>query len=80
MHARARGIISRMTRIRGSVAAVDARGRTILIADAHGDNGKRFVVHADEKLSAFVELESAVRACGAIVLDGPVRFFQTRRR
>jgi hypothetical protein len=25
------------------------------------DNGKRFVVHADEKLTAFVELESAIR-------------------
>jgi hypothetical protein len=30
------------------------------IADAHRDDGKRFVVHADEKLTAFVELESAV--------------------
>jgi len=29
------------------------------IADAHRDDGKRFVVHADEKLTAFVELESA---------------------
>jgi hypothetical protein len=28
------------------------------IADEHGDNGKRFVVHADEKLTAFLELES----------------------
>jgi hypothetical protein len=24
-------------------------------------NGKRFVVHADEKLTAFVELEAAIR-------------------
>jgi hypothetical protein len=29
------------------------------IADAHRD-GKRFVVHADEKLTAFIELESAI--------------------
>ncbi len=29
--------------------------------DAHCDNGKRFVVRADEKLTAFVELESAIR-------------------
>jgi hypothetical protein len=36
-------------------------GRTIWIADAHRDDGKRFVVHADERLTAFVELESAVR-------------------
>ena len=31
--------------------------RTIWIADAHRDDGKRFVVHADEKLTAFLELE-----------------------
>jgi hypothetical protein len=37
-------------------------GRTIRIADAHRGDGKRFVVHADEKLTAFVELEAAVRA------------------
>jgi hypothetical protein len=34
--------------------------RTIWIADAHCD-GKRFVVLADEKLTAFVELEAAIR-------------------
>jgi len=27
---------------------------------AHRDDGKRFIVHADEKLSAFVELERQV--------------------
>jgi hypothetical protein len=27
----------------------------------HRDDGKRFVVRADEKLTAFVELESAIR-------------------
>ena len=32
-------------------------GRTIWIADAHRE-GKRFVVRADEKLTAFAELES----------------------
>jgi len=42
---------------RGCVSAIDSVGRTIWIADAHRDDGKRFVVHADEKLSAFVELE-----------------------
>jgi hypothetical protein len=34
----------------------------IWIADAHRDDGKRFVVHAEEKLTAFLELESAIRA------------------
>jgi hypothetical protein len=32
-------------------------GRTIRIADAHRGDGKRFIVRADDKLSAFVELE-----------------------
>jgi hypothetical protein len=38
----------------------------IWIADAHGDDGKRFVVRADEKLTAFPEVESATRACGEL--------------
>ena len=43
------------------MSAVDSRGRTIWIADAHRDGGKRFVVRADEKLTLFVELEAAIR-------------------
>ena len=42
-------------------STVDSNGRTIWIADAHRDDGKRFVVHADEKLTAFIELELAIR-------------------
>jgi len=30
------------------------------IVDAHRDDGKRFVVHATEKRTAFLELERAV--------------------
>jgi len=45
----------------GCVSAIDSNGRTIWIVDAHRDNGKRFIVHADEKLTAFLELESAIR-------------------
>ena len=30
------------------------------IADAHRDDEKRFVVRADEKLTAFLELEAAI--------------------
>ena len=45
----------------GCVTAIDSNGRTIWIADAHRDDGKRFVVHTDDKLTAFVELESAIR-------------------
>ena len=48
-------------------SAIDSNGRTIWIADAHRDDGKRFVVRADEKLTAFLELELAIRACGELV-------------
>ena len=41
----------------GYVSAVDSKGRTIFVVDAHRDNGKRFVVRSDEKLTAFLELE-----------------------
>ena len=43
----------------GYVSALDLEGRTIWIVDAHG-YGKRFIVRADEKLTAFVELERAI--------------------
>jgi len=46
----------------GWVSAIDSNGRTIWIVDAHRDDGKRFVVRADEKLTPFLELESATRA------------------
>ena len=46
-------------------SAIDSSGRTIGIADAHRDDGKRFVIRADEKLTAFMELESAVRTLAA---------------
>jgi hypothetical protein len=48
----------------GCVSAIDANGQTIWIADAHRDDGKRFIVHADEKPAAFMELEAAIRAGG----------------
>jgi hypothetical protein len=43
----------------GCVSAIDSSGRTIWIVDAHRDDGKKFVVHSDEKLSVFLELERA---------------------
>jgi hypothetical protein len=48
-----------------ALSAIDSEGRTIFVADAHRGDGKRFVVRADEKLTAFVELEAAVRAASA---------------
>jgi hypothetical protein len=46
----------------GWVSALDLEGRTIWIADAHRDDGQRFIVRADEKLTAFLELERATHA------------------
>ena len=44
----------------GWVSAFELEGRTIWIADAHRGDGKRFIVRADEKLTAFLELERAI--------------------
>jgi hypothetical protein len=43
----------------GWVSALDVEGRMIWIVDAHG-NGKRFVVHADEKLTGVCGIERAI--------------------
>jgi len=32
-------------------------------ADDHHEGNQRFIVRADEKLTAFLELKSAIRAC-----------------
>jgi len=45
----------------GCVATVDSNGQIIFAADAHRDDGKRFIVRADEKLTAFLELERVTR-------------------
>jgi hypothetical protein len=60
----------------GYVLAIDSNERTIWIADAHRDDGKRFIVRADEKLTAFVELESAIRAAASNYVDRLARFLQ----
>jgi hypothetical protein len=50
----------------GWVAAIDSEGRTLWIVDAHRDDGKRFVVQTEEILTAFLELEAAVRVFGEL--------------
>jgi len=42
-------------------------GQPIFVADTHRDDGKRFVVRADEKLTAFLKLESQAERRGATV-------------
>jgi hypothetical protein len=42
----------------GCVATVDSNGQIIFVADAR-DDGKRFIVRADEKLTAFLSLKES---------------------
>jgi len=58
--------LSKAGRSWGCVSAVDSE-RTIWIVDAHRNDGRRFVVRADEKLTAFVELEAAIRGYGELI-------------
>jgi hypothetical protein len=61
------------------VSAIDSKGRTIWIVDAHRGDGKRFVVRANEKVTAFMELEAAICACEEFFLTSLRNFFQTQR-
>ena len=60
-------------------AAIDSLGRTNWIANAHRDDGKRFVVRSDEKLTAFLELESGIEgASGWLQQRGQMRRARSR--
>jgi hypothetical protein len=50
----------------GCVSAIDSNRRTIWIVDAHG-YGNRFIVRADEKLTAFLELQQAIHEFAVIL-------------
>jgi hypothetical protein len=52
----------------GWVSAIDSKRRTIWIVDAHG-YGKRFIVCADEILTAFLEAERAVHQFAVSLLS-----------
>jgi hypothetical protein len=45
----------------GCVSTINSKGQTMFVADAHRDDGRRFVVRADEKLTVFLELESTIQ-------------------
>jgi hypothetical protein len=58
----------------GCMSALDSQGRTIWIADAHRGDGRRYIVRADEILTAFIELASALEAIlgnGVSCLEAP---------
>jgi hypothetical protein len=46
----------------GCSSQIDSTGRVLFTADAYFSDGRRFTILSDEKLSAFLELESAIRA------------------
>jgi hypothetical protein len=48
----------------GCSPQIDSTGRVLFTADAYARDGRRFTVLSDERLSAFLELQSATRACG----------------
>jgi hypothetical protein len=50
---------------RGCVSAIDSNGRAIWIVDAHRGDGNHFFVRADEKVTACLELKSAVEPFSA---------------
>jgi hypothetical protein len=62
------------------VSAIDSRGRTIFVAEAHRASGKRFVVHAEELLTAGLAAVNSYAQVGkpqstASVIPGANRFF-----
>ena len=50
----------------GCTSRIDSKGQTSFVADAHRGDGKRFVVRADDRLAAFLELERQARADSAL--------------
>jgi hypothetical protein len=63
----------------GCVSAVDSNGRTIWIADAHRGDGKRFVVHADERLAAFWNLNSRFALVGTLTCTANLQTISPHR-
>jgi hypothetical protein len=47
--------------LRGCSSDIDATGRVLYTADAYRNDGKRFTVIADDRLTAFLELERVTR-------------------
>ena len=45
----------------GSMATTDGKGRPIWVVAAERRDAGRFIVHADQELPAFLELESAIQ-------------------
>ena len=51
----------------GCISSTDHTGRQFWVVTAEREKAGRFIVEADEKLTAFMELEAAICACGELV-------------
>jgi hypothetical protein len=63
----------------GCISSADCDGRQFWVVAAEREDAGRFIVHADEKLTAFLELESAILRLRTIFLTNLRKFSQTRR-
>ena len=54
----------------GCISSTDHEGRQFWVVAAERDDAGRFTVHADEMLTAFIELESAIRAGHPLAASG----------
>ena len=52
----------------GCISSTDRNGRQFWVVAAEREGTGRFIVHADEKLTAFLELEAAICAGGELDL------------
>lgn len=46
---------------------MNTEGRDIFVVDAHRDDGARYVVRSDEKLTAFLEIERVTHSAQTAV-------------
>jgi hypothetical protein len=44
----------------GCISSTDYEGRQFWVVGAEGENAGRFIVHSDEMLTAFLELQAAI--------------------
>ena len=58
------------------MATTDGKGRPIWVVAAEREDAGRFIVHADQELPAFLELESLNFALVLVRFDHVARYFQ----
>jgi len=57
----------------GWSSEIDSTGRVLYTADAYSRDGRRFTVLADERLSAFFDLQGAIQRQLEVGLEGQSR-------